>query len=335
MAGLDTLHQVDYQGKMPDAAQWAMLPTNAYANGAQRANVEQEQQNVLQSQQNSLATSGLAGAVSNAQNNPQGIATLAQGEQGVAQTQSAKGQVDQAEAMSKISQAHIDDTIDKFKKAMFDAQANPVAGTSTIKDPEVKAAVDAFVQAHPNVTPVDALNSIGDSLLTLKNQHAAEESRSKGAASIENTKTIVQGREDVADKRIAGNEKVANIRAEATVDAAKVRAEATQAAKTSGHALQVSYGSQVSKLSVAHSQEVSRAKQLATLDPAQGAAAEAAANDNFNKDKATIDAIYQDVVKTTPASSTKITPEQFNTKWGSLKSGETLEGPDGKTYTKR
>lgn len=33
--------------------------------------------------------------------------------------------------------------------------------------------------------------------------------------------------------------------------------------------------------------------------------------------------------------SKQITPEEFNTQWSKLKSGETLVGPDGKTYTKR
>ena len=30
-----------------------------------------------------------------------------------------------------------------------------------------------------------------------------------------------------------------------------------------------------------------------------------------------------------------ITQEQFNTKWATLKPGQTLKGPDGKTYTKK
>lgn len=33
--------------------------------------------------------------------------------------------------------------------------------------------------------------------------------------------------------------------------------------------------------------------------------------------------------------SSMITPDEFNSKWASLKSGESLVGPDGKTYTKR
>lgn len=35
------------------------------------------------------------------------------------------------------------------------------------------------------------------------------------------------------------------------------------------------------------------------------------------------------------AESTTITPEEFNARWQNLKSGDTLVGPDGKTYTKK
>ena len=37
----------------------------------------------------------------------------------------------------------------------------------------------------------------------------------------------------------------------------------------------------------------------------------------------------------TPVAGGKMTPEAFNAKWSTLKSGESLQGPDGKTYTKR
>jgi hypothetical protein len=38
---------------------------------------------------------------------------------------------------------------------------------------------------------------------------------------------------------------------------------------------------------------------------------------------------------TTPSSSANISPEAFNAKWATLKSGQTLVGPDGKTYVKQ
>lgn len=40
-------------------------------------------------------------------------------------------------------------------------------------------------------------------------------------------------------------------------------------------------------------------------------------------------------VKPNVAPTTKITPEDFNSKWGTLKSGQSLVGPDGVTYTKQ
>jgi hypothetical protein len=41
------------------------------------------------------------------------------------------------------------------------------------------------------------------------------------------------------------------------------------------------------------------------------------------------------VAAKTPAQPAKITQDDFNTKWAKLKPGQTLVGPDGKTYTKK
>jgi hypothetical protein len=41
------------------------------------------------------------------------------------------------------------------------------------------------------------------------------------------------------------------------------------------------------------------------------------------------------VAAKTPAQPAKITQDEFNTKWAKLKPGQTLVGPDGKTYTKK
>ena len=48
-------------------------------------------------------------------------------------------------------------------------------------------------------------------------------------------------------------------------------------------------------------------------------------------------AILEEELKTQPdkPSGGPITPEEFNTKWATLKKGETLVGPDGVTYTKK
>lgn len=41
------------------------------------------------------------------------------------------------------------------------------------------------------------------------------------------------------------------------------------------------------------------------------------------------------VKKTTKKASSSITPDDFNSKWSALKSGQSLTGPDGKNYTKK
>lgn len=57
---------------------------------------------------------------------------------------------------------------------------------------------------------------------------------------------------------------------------------------------------------------------------------------HFDKRKAEAQQALQSPAKPKPKPKSKsITPEEFNQKWATLKAGEKLVGPDGKTYTKK
>ena len=267
MAGLEQLHMQNYQDMLPEAAKMAMLPTNAWASGVQQSNFERSQDNILQMQQDQLAESGLNAAVSNAQNNPQGVATLAGGEQGVAQTKAAKGQVDQAEAFSKISQADIDKTVSAFDKYHVKAQSNPMlaaAGSSWIDDPEVKAAVESYAHTTGK-TVLDSLNDISENLGSFKLKHAEQESMAKSAGDIAKAKIT-------ADAKITyGQEKNA-----ASIDAAKIRAAAAEAkqslaSSSDPKALDSAFLREISKISAVRAKAIADTTMTPELETALNA----------------------------------------------------------------
>lgn len=72
-------------------------------------------------------------------------------------------------------------------------------------------------------------------------------------------------------------------------------------------------------------EELQKEQNLLKTDPA----------DQVDRHRNNIDQIVQALRSFGHTADTKISGEEFNTKWATLKSGESLVGPDGKTYTKR
>lgn len=153
-----------------------------------------------------------------------------------------------------------------------------------------------------------------------------------------NTNTRTEANTNIGAGHDAAKKYAADAAVMRAVDVAEVRAEAAKAAKVGSQQLLTSYMAQTGKLHSSYSIAMSAAAKLKLMDAEAGAAAEASAQANFEKGKADIDKIFQEhSAPVNPSQVTKpqVSPEDFNTKWATLQSGQTLVGPDGKTYTKK
>lgn len=217
----------NYAEQLPEVAKIGMAPLNALYSGMQSENLMRSQANQLQGQEQDLATGGLQAAVAQAQNTPQGIATLASGSQGQAQSQAAKGAFDAAtgpamtadklrEIKDKTDKAEIERVLTKFQKAYVKVVSSPAGAGVAGLDEDVKA----YLSAHPG----DPAKALQDGIEMLS--HTLGVFTPEAQAKLENTNAIV-----------AGREKVAGIQAEGKIDAAKIRAEA---AATKGNTQQLS-----------------------------------------------------------------------------------------------
>jgi len=206
MAGLEQLQVQDYQRNMSPGAMQSMAPLNALWAGRQQRNLEQQQGLQLQSNQAQTLEDVLKGNVAQAQNNPQGIQTLAQGVQGVAQGQAAAGQVAKAEAPVKVTAADIDFVQKKFEKAQQSLQLYGPMGLSKIDDPDVKQVIEIGLQKSPNLGPSEILDQLLQGVSVAKNKQLEAEAKAKKAPEILNANTEAEARKYAADK--AANAKI-------------------------------------------------------------------------------------------------------------------------------
>jgi len=266
MAGLEQLQFQDYERNMPEGAKLSLAPLNALYSGGQQRNIARQQELQLQSNQAQTLEDTLRGNVAQLQNTPQGLQTLAGGAQGVAQGQAAAGQVAQAEAPAKVTQAQIDLTMKKFERAQQQFQTNPAAGLASIDDPEVRQAITVGMQAHPGEHPSKIVDTILTGVSALKNKQLQDEAMAKKAPEIQ----IARDHDAALVKAGAGHDmarvEAANIRA--VLQEHREAARAVLRGSDTPKALDADYLRESAKIATARSKAIAATEMTPELDQA-------------------------------------------------------------------
>lgn len=239
--------------QIPEIGGMATMFNDAFHYGMQRNNLMESQANQLEGQQQELATGGLQAAVANAQNTPEGIATLAAGSQGQAQSLAAKGAYDVAtnpdrvqaaigELQGKIGEQEFDSYSHDIQKAIQTLAANGPTGL-TMLDPEMQK----IAKIGKSENPIENLMSHLDMLGTVRSIYSPD---FKSKAGIESIKS---------NARIQSTQ----IKVQGMIDAAKVRAEYAGAAQRGLPQLLSNHEAHVSN----ENQTYIKTKELINKDP--------------------------------------------------------------------